>query len=208
MKLELPAYGTVRLLLTIILGMLAYAPAKADIATSQVPCTVGQKQILTKAMAKAKEGIVAAMGALDDTSPGAINRYTLWFGAPSSANVAEVKKTYANALAFTSIANFWCPVSNSPEFKWNVNEPAAAYPRSAPTAIYFSPEFFKLEETGADSKAGTIVHELTHLAAVKNTEDHAYGTANAKVLAKDKPAHARSNADNYQYFLEAVLFGI
>ncbi|MEO8196116.1 MAG: M35 family metallo-endopeptidase [Thermoanaerobaculia bacterium] len=31
--------------------------------------------------------------------------------------------------------------------------------------------------TGTDSKAGTLVHEMSHFNVVASTDDHAYGTA-------------------------------
>ena len=180
----------------------------ADIATSQVPCSAEKMQLINAAMTKAKEGLLAAIKALEDSSTSSIDRYVLWFGAPSSTTVAGVKQTYSNALGYVTIAAYWCPTANSPELEWSINEVAAAYPGGAPTAIYFSPHFFDMNDDGSDSKAGTIVHELTHLSAVKGTGDHAYGVANAKTLAKNKPTDARNNADNYQYYMEDVIFGM
>jgi peptidyl-Lys metalloendopeptidase len=53
---------------------------------------------------------------------------------------------------------------------------------------------------GHDSKAGTIIHELSHL--VGGTGDKAYGTVNCSALAKSNPGKAVRNADSYEYFAE------
>lgn len=54
---------------------------------------------------------------------------------------------------------------------------------------------------GKDTKAGTIIHELSHL--LHNTKDHYYGTGAAKRNAKNDPAKATTNADNYEYLAES-----
>jgi peptidyl-Lys metalloendopeptidase len=53
---------------------------------------------------------------------------------------------------------------------------------------------------GEDSKAGTIIHEISHMYA--STHDHAYGTIDCKHLAVDEPKKAVDNADSYEFFAE------
>jgi peptidyl-Lys metalloendopeptidase len=55
---------------------------------------------------------------------------------------------------------------------------------------------------GTDSRWGILIHEASHLAA--NTRDHAYRPTGALRLAKDNPARAAENADNYEYFVETL----
>ena len=57
---------------------------------------------------------------------------------------------------------------------------------------------------GRDSKAGTIIHELSHV--VLGTQDYAYGM-NVLSLSSDEAAN---NADTYEYYAEdscTILFG-
>ena len=56
--------------------------------------------------------------------------------------------------------------------------------------------------TGTDSKAGTLVHEMSHFNATAGTDDHVYGQTGAKNLAISDPASALDNADNHEYFAE------
>jgi len=66
--------------------------------------------------------------------------------------------------------------------------------------IYLGGAFWGAKIEGYDSKAGTIIHELTH--ELHDTEDHVYGQDGAKKLAKTNPLKATTNADNYEYFAE------
>ncbi len=66
------------------------------------------------------------------------------------------------------------------------------------------PDFFnKPRRDGTETQLGMLVHELSHLTA--NTRDYVYGRIQAKALAAQRPDLAPQNADNYQYFVEAVL---
>lgn len=66
--------------------------------------------------------------------------------------------------------------------------------------IYLGGAFWGAKTGGRNSKAGTIIHELSH--RVHGTEDHVYGEADAKKLAKEDPALATTNADNYEFLAE------
>lgn len=66
--------------------------------------------------------------------------------------------------------------------------------------IYLGGQFWDAKTKGYDSKGGTIIHELSH--KLHGTDDHVYGQKGAKKLAKDDPAKATTNADNYEYFAE------
>jgi len=70
-----------------------------------------------------------------------------------------------------------------------------------------TPAFFKMPNTGVDSQRGTIVHELTHVVGV-GLKPELYGPSEAKNLAKSDPTKARKNSDNYQYYVEDLLWGI
>lgn len=67
---------------------------------------------------------------------------------------------------------------------------------------------------GADSVAGTLIHELSH--NICSTMDHknvsdtsdCYGLEDCLELAELKPSRAFYNADNIEYFCEDVYYGI
>jgi len=59
------------------------------------------------------------------------------------------------------------------------------------------------ERCTIDSKPGTIIHELSHFDILANTDDNAYGTDAAQILADTDPVGATQNADNHEYFAES-----
>lgn len=181
--------------------------ASADIAESQRPCTPAQTTVVKAAIAKAKEGLSKSVTALGSGSADEVDRFDRWFGAPSSDAADKVKQVFERALALADFQNYWCPIVNSSELEWNINEVAAVW-SGTPDAIYLSPFFFLLPSSGQGSNLGTIVHELTHLPSVGSTADLGYPKATAEALAKNNPQDARRNANNYRYFVEDVLFGI
>lgn len=74
---------------------------------------------------------------------------------------------------------------------------------------FFRQPFMSLLRPGTErsdngSKAGTIVHEVSHFAVVASTEDHCYSRFECEDMARRSPAKAIENADSYQYFVEDV----
>jgi peptidyl-Lys metalloendopeptidase len=82
---------------------------------------------------------------------------------------------------------------------------AYVYP-TQPYTIYVCKAFWTAPATGTDSKAGTMVHEMSHFDIVANTDDVVYGQAGAKNLANTNPNDAVRNADSHEYFAENTPF--
>lgn len=78
---------------------------------------------------------------------------------------------------------------------------AYVYP-TQPYTIYLCNAFWSAPSTGTDSKAGTLVHEMSHFNVVASTDDWAYGQTAAKSLARSNPSRAIDNADSHEYFAE------
>ena len=75
--------------------------------------------------------------------------------------------------------------------------------------IYLGDDFDPAPATGPDSKAGTLVHEMSHYNSVGGTDDvvmadgkTAYGQKRCEKLAKEDPAGAKNNAGSFEYFVE------
>jgi peptidyl-Lys metalloendopeptidase len=82
---------------------------------------------------------------------------------------------------------------------------AYVYP-TQPYTIYLCNAFWNAPSTGTDSKAGTLVHEMSHFNVVAGTNDYAYGQTAAKNLAIQNPTRAIANADSHEYFAENTPF--
>lgn len=128
-------------------------------------------------------------------------RYTTWFGSYTSSRYTAAASRFAKidtALDQTGgkiTINCGC----------NQNYFAYVYPNQ-PYQIYVCKAFWTAGLTGTDSKAGTLVHEMSHFDIVANTDDVVYGQSGAKSLAISNPTDAGRNADSHEYFGENTPF--
>lgn len=126
-------------------------------------------------------------------------RYRSWFGAYDSARWSTAN------THFTKIQD---AIDNKPlTFDCGCKKSyfAYVYP-DQPYKIYLCRSFWSAPNTGTDSRAGTIVHELSHFTVVAGTDDLGYGQSNARNLASTDPLKALNNADNHEYFAENTPF--
>jgi peptidyl-Lys metalloendopeptidase len=157
-------------------------------------CTTSEQSSISSAMTSAKTYANNASTYLNGISSGT-TRYTTWFGAFSSTNLATARNH------FTSIKNALANAAVVVDCSCSDSYYAYVYPAS-PYKIYVCNAFWSAPTTGTDSKAGTLVHEMSHFNVVAATDDHAYGQSAAKSLAISSPTRALDNADSHEYFAE------
>ncbi|MBI3160913.1 MAG: S-layer homology domain-containing protein [Chloroflexi bacterium] len=124
-------------------------------------------------------------------------RYVTWFGVYDAGRYTTASNHFTavqNAVDTASPMNFDCTCADPGVY-------AYVYPDS-PYDIYLCGAFWGAPNTGTDSKAGTLIHEITHFNIVAGTDDFVYGQTGAKALAISNPANAVMNADNHEYFAE------
>jgi peptidyl-Lys metalloendopeptidase len=172
-------------------GVKALNPAPAFESCS----TTRQGQLNTALNSARSYGINADNYFTAKTWSSVTARYTTWFGTSTSSRFATGKSNFdkiENALANTRIT-FNCSCTDSYY--------AYVYP-TQPYRVYLCNAFWTAPNTGTDSRAGTIIHELSHFDILANTDDNAYGQTAAKRLAQTNPAKALKNADSHEYFSE------
>jgi peptidyl-Lys metalloendopeptidase len=157
-------------------------------------CSATQQSTILSAVAAASTYANGANTYLGGISSGT-QRYTTWFGAFTTAR-GNTAKTHFSAIkdAF----------DNKPivvDCKCRKSYYAYVYPNQ-PYKIYVCNAFWSAPMTGTDSKAGTLIHEMSHFTVVAGTDDWAYGQTAAKSLAFSDPAKALDNADSHEYFAE------
>ena len=128
-------------------------------------------------------------------------RYKEWFGNYDAGRWAIVQNHFNqiySALATRTI-NFDC----------GCNLGYYAYvTKSDHYNITVCNAFWSASRTGTDSKAGTIIHELSHFTVVANTDDIEdssgtyYGQSRSRLLAIIDPSSAIRHADGHEYFAE------
>ncbi|QSQ17081.1 M35 family metallo-endopeptidase [Myxococcus landrumensis] len=127
--------------------------------------------------------------------PSPYTRFKTWFG-PYNATTRNQIRTHFNTIkgAFdTKPVIIDCGCTD--------NVYAYVY-KSRPYRIYVCNLFWSAPPTGTDSKAGTLIHEMSHFTAVADTDDWAYGQNACRGLANSNPGRARDNADSHEYFAE------
>jgi peptidyl-Lys metalloendopeptidase len=161
--------------------------------TSFNSCTASQQASLITARNNAMSYAANAESYLLANNQG--SRYTTWFGVYSPT---RYNKVTSNFTAISSAMDD-APVT----FDCGCKKRYYAYVyANQPYTIYLCSVFWTAPDTGTDSKAGTLIHEMSHFNVVAGTDDYVYGQSGAMSLAISNPDNAADNADNHEYFAE------
>jgi peptidyl-Lys metalloendopeptidase len=155
---------------------------------------VDQQSLLLQARNQAKTYSNESRDYLNSHSSGT-PRYLEWFGAYSSSRYSTVKNH------FVAIADAMTNAGVTFDCKCRQPYYAYVYPNQ-PYKIYLCRVFWQAPLSGTDSKAGTLIHEMSHFDVVAGTDDVVYGQAGARNLADTDPNAAITNADSHEYFAE------
>jgi hypothetical protein len=151
-----------------------------------------------QARRKAVELIVKAQDLIDRWNEGDQQHFASWFGSASAQDRGLIRDRLQQVKAILAEARL---VRDDLEQASTFAHVSMA---DASRTIHLAPAFWNAPLTGEDSKAGTLCHEASHFVGAGATVDHAYGQASALALAKQYPAQALENADNFEYWLETL----
>jgi len=184
---------------TVVLKLDVPPEVRAAVAPAFAACSASQQADLQSALLSAEtiaRNASIALGSLDIGQRSSSPRYSRWFGAYSETRFNIVNSGFVNirSVLENNQIDFICGCLRDGTFAF-VN-------RARPFEINLCPAFWPASETGTDSRAGTIVHELSHFNEIVGTGDFEYGQADTVILAADDPDQAVFNADNYEYFAE------
>ncbi|MBU8899967.1 peptidase M35 [Corallococcus sp. H22C18031201] len=159
-------------------------------------CTPAQQSTIGAALSTAMNyaSVAASYLSAGPTIPAL--RYTTWFGLYRPNGWSLAKNHFARIQTTLATASLVvdCSCADSGVY-------AYVY-KNQPYNIYTCGAFWNAPTRGSDSKAGTLIHELSHFTVVADTDDFAYGHTGATTLALTKPSQALDNADNHEYFAE------
>lgn len=186
-KIEVAVEGRPATLITVV-------PEAVTGSTSFTKCTASQQSSLLTARSESSTYAGNAFTYLDTHTFGT-QRYMTWFGNASSFyNTVKSHFSAISSAMDNASVTFNCGCKKK-------NVYAYVYPNQ-PYNIYLCGVFWTAPMTGTDSKAGTLIHEMSHFTVVAGTNDYAYGQTAAKNLASSNPSQAVNNADNHEYFAE------
>jgi peptidyl-Lys metalloendopeptidase len=175
-------------------------PVLSDVlGVTYVGCTASQIQLNNQAILTARTYTENAKGYLNSNATGA--RYTTWFGAYTSTRYTTMQQHFAKID--TAIDQ----TGGQVKINCGCTDSFFAYVfPNQPYEIFVCNAYWRASLVGTDSKAGTLIHEMSHFTAVAGTDDHAYGQSTASNLAINNPALAVDNADSHEYFAENTPF--
>lgn len=164
-------------------------------STSFAACSSSQQSALGTARSNATSASSESYNHLVANQSAANSRYVTWFGAYDNSRYNTVKGNFLKIRdAFTNAdITFHCDCTSSAY--------AYVYP-SNPYHIWLCNAFWSAPAQGWDSKAGTLIHEMSHFTVVAGTDDVAYGRTACQRLAQKKPRSAIRNADSHEYYAE------
>jgi hypothetical protein len=179
----------------------------------RIACTPQLAAAVGSAVSEARSLLAKAANSLPPNNSATGKKFKRWFGGAEGDSDATLKSVYEEAAGFLVMKTFWCPNASFPG-----DDPGtyAFVPKGSFNEIFIEAKFFDSVSRGADSQAGTIVHEMTHLstkAVVVDSDSDGdgkpdYGTTAAARLAKLSASQARRTADNLEYFAEDIAYGI
>jgi peptidyl-Lys metalloendopeptidase len=176
------------------------APSIAAVAAaSPGECTASDREIIATSANAARNYVRDSLRYLGGTPPLG-ERYLWWFGPNDSARRAVVTATYTNMLQKfdTRAPRYSCSPTACGSGVF-----AYVFPSDSTHTVHLCSAFWAAPFTGTDSRAGTLVHEMSHFDSIGSTDDYAYGqTAAHALVTAGNYTQAIHNADSHEYFSE------
>ncbi len=163
---------------------------------SFVKCSATQQSQIAAAAGFANTMSDDALAYLTTVTPSGTARYQTWFGSFSAAGWDQADTHFA------SIADVFDTKAITLDCGCKKPRVYAYVQPTQPYVIYLCRAFWAAPPSGHDSRAGTLIHEVSHFNVVASTNDWAYGESACKALAISDPTKALNNADSHEYFAE------
>lgn len=181
--------------LTCVLGRARYAHARVEGGTA------AQRTVVRRAVDRLFNHIALPGPYRLEVRDGP--EYRRWFGAFTESRARLVRQAISGIRGQSVCKSFVIhilPGCINPDTIAMFRKPDAD---NRYGALGLCARYFRERETGFDSQAGTLAHELSH--GYGDTVDHEYGVYCCQRLAARRPDLAVRNADSIQYYLEEIL---
>ncbi|WP_081146163.1 PAAR domain-containing protein [Niastella vici] len=136
---------------------------------------------------------------LENQDLNTLRDFKKWFGRDDGEAVRTIIERMQRALKVVkelTVENF---EDRSIKQK-NESLYAEVYRRDKAHTIFVNELFWKTNQSGNESKAAIVIHELSHFKDVGNTKDYVYKDRCLE-LTKTNPKDALANAGNFEYFV-------
>ncbi|MEO9862755.1 MAG: M35 family metallo-endopeptidase [Yoonia sp.] len=190
-------------------ALTAFAAAPASAQTFE-GCTKAERGIIIAALDRSKRLVLTAATAVGPTPV-----YTRWFGKFSPRNGDIVRRNLKAVVSAVRTGQVSAACVNHGVGLCDQDTYAFVDPDEH-YEVKLCPSFFQMQTmkeldnesaaAGNGTRAGTLIHEITHFTVVAGTDDICYSREVCTDMAIDAPQDALINADSYQYFVEDVTF--
>lgn len=169
-------------------------------------CSKQQQSDIEKARFNAFDALSAATVQITAQN----GAYRTWFGRWDSVRAKKVRNTVSALKTHIRTSKITYVCARPGIGSCAAGTYAYVYPDDSGT-IYLCPPYFNLpllsnatflEVFNSGTRAGTIIHEMSHYDAVGGTNDNCYNRDVCSDFARTAPNRAANNADSYQYFAE------
>ncbi|MCF6272729.1 MAG: M35 family metallo-endopeptidase [Rhodobacteraceae bacterium] len=169
-------------------------------------CSAAQQSDIEKALFNAFDALSAATVQITPQN----GAYQSWFGRWEPARAKKVRTTLSALKNHIRIAKITYVCEPARSSSCDAGTFAFVYPNDSGT-IYLCPPYFGLpllsdatflEVFNSGTRAGTLIHEMSHYEDVGDTDDRCYNRDVCSSFARTSPGGATINADSYQYFAE------
>lgn len=193
-----------------IWGATALVCAQSVAAQSFENCTKAEVGMIKVAVDRAKHLTLHAAAVVGPTPT-----YARWFGPYTPKQGETVRNTLKSVVAAIRTGEVSAVCVNVGEDICDHDTYAFVSPAEA-YVISYCPLFFEMPtmkqlspsrvRSGHGTRAGTVIHELTHFDVVAGTDDFCYSRDDCSLMTAEAQQDALMNADSYQYFVEDVEY--
>lgn len=189
---------------------LGAAPAAADERHVFDRCEKAEIEMVLAAMGSASKISLQAAVSIGDTP-----EFRRWFGPYSKENASIVRAAFKSIHAALRDQSLKVVCANVGQEDCDARMYANVWAHE-PYVINLCPAFFGMPTLHVYSnssvqmengtRAGTIIHELSHFDVVAGTDDICYTRSACAQLAEISRQVLVRNADSYQYFAEDIAY--
>jgi len=182
--------------------LLFTSPALADFRQ----CSPRQQADIEKARFNAFDALSAATVQITSQN----GAYRTWFGRWDAVRAKLVRSTISALKNHIRTSKITYVCERNGVASCDGSTYAFVYPND-PSTIYLCNLYFDLpnlsdatflEVFNSGTRAGTIIHEMSHYDIVGGTNDNCYNRDVCSDFARSSPNGAAHNADSFQYFAE------
>jgi hypothetical protein len=194
----------------LICAVLANVLPTGVIAQTYERCTKAERgQFIAAAQRSERLALTAA------TAIGPNPSFTRWFGRYNAKSGEVVRRNLKAVVKALRSEKVTAVCHNTGEDLCD-GDTFAFVDKDVPYRVHVCPTFFVMDTMkdltfdsvteGNGTRAGTLIHEVSHFTVVADTEDICYSRGDCTEMALDDPLGTLINADSYQYFAEDVTF--